>query len=500
MTTSRKPESFVELREQPPPKPASPTGSSAVGDRQAGARKSVAMIVCHGMGQQVPFETIDNVARILRRADIERGAPAADIEVITRFVDLGIGKPVGRAEIALKHDDADIDVHIYEAYWAPLTAGRISLRQVIAFLLEGAFCGLRTCNQTFLRWMFGGWQEFPVTHRAFWKLLVALAFVLSLVAMNAAIVAVVASRGLGHDPGGWPQPALLDAMTADFVLVVIAWLCAGLALAVAYAEHQRIGENDIGWDRASLPVRLGTGLTGVLVWAAIAVTIFAGALLCIELVRAAAGWTTLLAWACTRATSPACRLVPFSNALLVIVWALVVIASWLIRKLLVEYVGDVVAYVNAHEASEFHDIRDAIQKTAHDIGAAVYALQRDDRAGPQYSRVVVAGHSLGSVVAYDMLNRLLLEDSWRAHPNVLARTGSLVTFGSPLDKTAFIFRSQKPIEAEVREALAAGIQPLVADRKYRETLSWTNLWAKPDWISGNLIYYDTHPPVAAWCV
>ncbi len=458
------------------------------------------MIVCHGMGQQVPFETIDNVARILRRADISRGAPPADVEVVTRFVDLGIGKPVARAEITLQHGDADIDVHIYEAYWAPLTAGKISLRQVIGFLLDAAICGLRTCNQTFLRWMFEAWQEFPVTHRAFWKLLVALAVVLSLVVMNATIMAVVASRALGHDGGGWPQPQLLGAMTADFVVVVIAWLCAGLALATAYATHQRIGENTIGWDRRSMHVRMGTGLTGVLVWIAIVATIVGGLLLCVDLVGAVAGWTTLWSWACRKDVVKACELASPSIGLLIAVWAMVVVLSYAIRKVLVEYVGDVVAYVNAHEVSEFHDIRDAIQKTAHDIGAAVYGLRRDDGVGSQYSRVVVAGHSLGSVVAYDMLNRLLLEDSWRPHPNVLARTASLVTFGSPLDKTAFIFRSQKPVEAEVREALAAGIQPLIAGTKYRETLSWTNLWSKPDWISGNLIYYDKNPPAAAWDV
>jgi pimeloyl-ACP methyl ester carboxylesterase len=183
------------------------------------------------------------------------------------------------------------------------------------------------------------------------------------------------------------------------------------------------------------------------------------------------------------------------------VWPLVLLVSHFIRKFMVDYLGDVVAYVNAHEVSEFYEVRQAIQKVGHDIGAAVYALR--DPADPQqpfYSRVVMVGHSLGSVLAYDTLDRLLLEDSWRAQPDVLARTAALVTFGSPLDKTAFIFRSQKPVEAEVREALAAGMQPLIAEEKYRLPLKWFNLWSGQDWISGSLSYYDRNPPVEAWKV
>jgi hypothetical protein len=216
--------------------------------------------------------------------------------------------------------------------------------------------------------------------------------------------------------------------------------------------------------------------------------------------RAAEG-TSALILICSWLPGVRCRPISIPNWGIVSIWSLVLLLSYVIRSFMIEYVGDVVAYVNAHEASEFHDIREAIRKVAHDLCAAVYALRRpDDDTAPLYSRIVMAGHSLGSVIAYDTLNRLLLEDSWKPHPDVLTRTAALVTFGSPLDKTAFIFRSQKPVEAEVREALAAGVQPLIAEAGYRRPLKWFNLWSAQDWISGRLRYYDENPPVAAWQV
>src|SRR5213080_2751829 len=60
---------------------------------------------------------------------------------------------------------------------------------------------------------------------------------------------------------------------------------------------------------------------------------------------------------------------------------------------------------------------------------------------PGYSRVVVVGHSLGSVLAYDTLNALINEDQVCAKQRgVVSKTRALITFGSPLDKTAFMFR------------------------------------------------------------
>jgi len=90
-------------------------------------------------------------------------------------------------------------------------------------------------------------------------------------------------------------------------------------------------------------------------------------------------------------------------------------------------------------------------------------------------------------------------------PNdAVARTRALITFGSPLDKAAFIFRAQFNARyengAEFREMLACAIQPLDhrlqisfrprgdATRAALESISGSPL----DIISGDLVYFD-HP-------
>jgi hypothetical protein len=496
---STKPPGFVSLGE-----PRALAGEAALAQAAGpaeGARRTVALIVCHGMGQQVPFETIDAVARVLRRAQLRLGGGTAAPNVTTRIVDIGLDKPVGRAEIAL--NDAKlgaVDVHVYEAYWAPLTAGKVGLRHVVGFLLGAGVSGIRAAPHAFLRWMFNGWQEFPPSIKALFELLVAIAFVASLIVMNATIAAVVASRSIGRESVSWPSAELLDVLTIDFGVVLLFWALAGIALGAAYLFHEHIDEDQLGWNRDLLRVKTGIGLAKILVWLGIAATIVVGTALVWDLSWRASGSSALLC-ICSWLPGARCNLIGIPNWGIVSIWGLVLLLSYVIRSFMIEYVGDVVAYVNAHEASEFHDIREAIRKVAHDLGAAIYALRRPDNdAVPLYSRIVMAGHSLGSVIAYDTLNRLLLEDSWQRQPDVLRRTAALVTFGSPLDKTAFIFRSQKPVEAEVREALAAGVQPLIADAGYRQPIKWFNLWSTQDWISGRLRYYDENPPVTAWQV
>jgi len=115
--------------------------------------------------------------------------------------------------------------------------------------------------------------------------------------------------------------------------------------------------------------------------------------------------------------------------------------------------------------------------------------------------VIVVGHSLGSVIAYDALNMLILEDESirqstptkeSARPlDVVRRTPLFLTFGSPLDKTAFIFAVQARGTSEAREALAGSVQPLIQSYERRPS-RWINVWSPWDVISGPLDLYD--PP------
>ena len=71
--------------------------------------------------------------------------------------------------------------------------------------------------------------------------------------------------------------------------------------------------------------------------------------------------------------------------------------------------------------------------------------------------------------------------------DVPRRTRALVTFGSPLDKTAFLFRAQSEF-SDVREAMAAAAQPLITG--YANRPIWINVFASGDPIGGRLDHDD----------
>jgi len=91
---------------------------------------------------------------------------------------------------------------------------------------------------------------------------------------------------------------------------------------------------------------------------------------------------------------------------------------------------------------------------------------------------------------YDIFNRLIIDeqvDAEHAPRDIARRTRLLLTFGSPLDKTAFLF-GVLGRRAEAREALAAAVQPLIANQSIRPR--WINIHSPWDLISGSLDFYD----------
>jgi hypothetical protein len=380
--------------------------SLPIGGAQA-RRASIAVIVCHGMGEQVPFETLNAVAEALwsRQSDAPMDASNARV----RYVAFG-EEWLPRVELTLRHRAADagsgdghgadaggrFDAHLYEVYWAPLTEGKVTARDAIAFLLGAGARGIRYCVRgSFDRWIFGRRVTFRLPRRGALQLGVALgAFVALLAAFIGVAAATVAELVRFLHSGPLPPPPWWLSSVPD------AWMLGGLA--------------------------------------------------CALLVFAALRW------------------------------------------FLVQSVGDVAAYISAHRASRFAEIRREIQDAARRVARNVYAA-RDESGAPSYAHVLLVGHSLGSVIAYDMLNDSINRDlASRAAQgmalDVARRTKLLLTLGSPLDKTAFLFRTQKD-HAPLREALAAAAQPMIVDYANRPA-RWINIWSPFDWICGSLEYYD----------
>jgi hypothetical protein len=177
-------------------------------------------------------------------------------------------------------------------------------------------------------------------------------------------------------------------------------------------------------------------------------------------------------------------------------WLAIIAEAFLARYFIVEFVGDVAAYVSPYKDSKFDQVRHDIRAIGLTVGKVIYGFGTPQVTIPQYRKIVIVGHSLGSVLAYDTFNALINADSVCGEADrreVVKRTRALITFGSPLDKTAFIFRMQaKNHQDWIREQMAASVQPLIVNYKdYRpDTFAWVNIWSPMDIVSGELNYYD----------
>lgn len=138
-------------------------------------------------------------------------------------------------------------------------------------------------------------------------------------------------------------------------------------------------------------------------------------------------------------------------------------------------------------ARPLNALREQIKNCTFGAADAIYRASGGENSTPLYDRIVIVAHSLGSVVAYNVLNILLRTDLPRGGQiDVAGRPNALITFGSPLDKIAFLF-SQQHI-SETQEALAATIQPLLHEPSWRP--HWINIYGRNDILGARLDYFD----------
>lgn len=449
----------------------------------------MAIIVNHGMGQQVPYETIDGVAQAVWRGVREPQSGVTSPRSLIRRVRLGtqgkddVETELVRAEIQIQHEQKTFDVHIYEAYWAPLTEGKVALKDVMTFLFDAGWNGfMNTEAGTFRRWMFGGEQRFKLAKL---RLMLILSFLMLQVFIVSALLLATSGSYISPDQLGRYRIQL----TSDLVIVALALdlIASGtLLLPYFYRRARR---------RTSTPAWLSlTGWTLLVIGVAtLDLTVCSVPFQLLGFHPERSLWPGVDAWALSLFRGSALT----TYLLWLLILGVLYTAGYAVKWFLVEYVGDVVAYIAAHTVSKFYDLRQQIWQTAMKVSRAVYRAQahhKVDTAAPEflYEKIIMVGHSLGSVIGYDVLNGLLLEEVFSDHPlHVANRTRMFLTFGSPLDKTAFLFRTQADMGSPVREVAAAAVQPMIQDYGNRPP-EWVNLYSKSDIISGHLDFYD--PP------
>jgi hypothetical protein len=540
------PESFDSF-----PTTAAAQSDSAVPPRRVLAEAEIeqrAVWIVHGMGQQIPFETLDSLTEGLLRA-AARDPLNQNLVPTARSVRIG-DQEIQRVELRIhRKDKQPVDVHLYEAYWAPLTEGVAKLRDVISFLLDGGGRGILNSVKTFKRAMFGGICDFKIQKRVPFYIVMILFLLVSLAFINAVILAASAKKlqilgsSLAILAPQWP---FLTAVAGTLSAVAITY---GAALYIAMMRQSpdlpRAVKSLLSYSSwlgtilALLSILSGAALMFLIVWnhwkpgwlinlhrvrlqaastlwIILAITIIAlGAFVRARTRSAGArieqnsALNPLIFAACflhvAAVASPfvlSCWLFappPFSLRLLHFlsktwwVWPFLIFLSSQIRTLLVEYVGDVAIYITPNKLDRFNDVRQKIKEVARQSASAVYLSQGKDGIHFQYEKIAIIGHSLGSVIAYDTLNQLINDDRLSGRKlRVPERTTLFETFGSPLNKIAFLFTIQGTDSFQIREQLAESVQPLITDYSDYRIFPWINVRSPHDIISGEVYLYD-------WC-
>jgi hypothetical protein len=492
----------------------------------------VAVFCVHGMGQQMRFTTLEQVARGIRRLATVTQQRAASYVIDSHLRQrLEMTVEVNRATSAVK-----TELHVYEGYWAPVTEGQVSLPDVMSFLTGAAWNSLilrLSGFSPFRRWMFGKFNEFAVPLASFFHIAITLFVVLLLLVLNAG--AVLLTYGALNSASG--LPSWLNKAFIDFTTFVLSWLSIAVTFIVLFwlALLQRkilwrlkaapsiwigrglgilsigLGIFLFGWispwgltcrgllivlgvavallffwspkDRESpskSPLWIGYTLTlDVLFWLWLGAFVLTG--LCLAL---------LLAWGqVDRTLWDRLPSIPTSQNLWLI-WPPILVVTGIVRRLLVQYIGDVAAYVSPHRLDRFRKIREEIRDEAVSVLRHIYTQK-------EYERIIVVGHSLGSVIAYDALNIVLAEAELRGeHFDLIDRTKLFLTFGSPLDKVAFVFAQRGDAHSEARGRLAEVRQPLIKSYDPFRKIPWVNVYAKRDIIGAPLNFFDEESPPA----
>lgn len=549
-------------------------------DAAPGSARRTAILIAHGMGQQSKFDTLDQVAEGLDPADA--------VDKIARNVRIG-DQGLSRIEMAdFPVENERGEVHLYEAYWAPLTEGVIKVPEVIGFLKNAAWNGIVNARRPFKRWLFNAYQQpsgGPPGPRTAIYLVLALLVLISLIFMNSIIVGI-ASANVLTQLGGAGSKWLRDPEIADDLTLIALMLCAifGVFSATIFASgKQKARPNSLPivsrasfayffWVLSATIASAATMMVSIAYHRSLVthpdwfmklpieriaavfavagiVTLVAGAailLVAALTAKSSRGLIVLLALGAVLAavslfyaathqggsvypkTAAASDLPtdaafsgtsvfmllrsfaePFEKSAFgayfhfigwlserwIGVWALLLFLSNKVRRFLVQYLGDVTIYITPQSLDRFNDVREKIKDCVLKVASAVYRA-KDGDGNFLYDRVIIIGHSLGSVIVYDTLNKLLNMDEYvDGSLKVAERTPRLITFGSPLDKTAYLFaRNVQRVGHPMRAALAATVQPLIAFAGVRQQIEWKNVWSPLDIISGELNFYDAPPP------
>ncbi|CAN5403792.1 hypothetical protein BH10BAC5_BH10BAC5_07850 [soil metagenome] len=449
------------------------------------------------MGQQVKFETLSAIAEIIQKD--ERIKPEGIITSIrnnknTNNIDIPV---IEMSDVEGPGSNKNID--LFEVYWAPLTEGMIKAREITAFLFQNGlkFLPSLLTSSVFKRYIFNKLQEFRITHFGTFALIAGVlsmisGIILLYLATGFVFLNKVVKFFLNAESS---HPEIYSVIFQDVksffipIILISAALIAAASIKKIFIRLAKMTPKRTFLSSAALSLSIIVFIVFVLVTDVkiIADLLDIHFILLDNIFRFLVNIPRLLS-----------HLLPGLNGTAMLTLKLLFFISILgiilfLRNVYIQFLGDVVIYVSSHTLNRFEEIRSKIKDAGKQVFNYVFSLSKvqTDQTIPDqkcYDKIIVIGHSLGSVIAYDCLNGVYKKDD-KIDTEYVNRTQALITFGSPLNKTAFLFRKQLNRFSELRERLALEKQPLVKEYIFRPA-KWINIYSRMDIISGKLKFYD----------
>jgi len=471
------------------------------------AKARTAILVVHGIGEQNPYETLDQFGRnLMRYLSFEGGIDDLQIEA-----DRYDHNDSTEARIRLSTQNFGPDpntkglIDIYEYYWAPQTEDKISYLETLSWLIKTTLTPIRLFNEN-MREMTNGESQHASDQpdendeqltkgEIFLREIrrIVLIYVPLLFALGGLLYLVPQTIKLPATVKG-----IFDSWTKTHTVAKgIMTFCFVCALALNLVVIKQAWEAWLRRKRQQ-PVMV------VRNW------IWQVFLLGVLFLAAGIGVGYVWSVDLSKYFEPLRQV----NVLLFLVAAGF---ARLVQFFFASFIGDVAVYTNANAKAKNFLVRRAI--LAGSTNAVIRLLQEKNvaQANDPYDQVIVAGHSLGSVIAYDTLNQLLnkrysredqivgyVPSKTKVTQDELNKVLGLITFGCPLDKVHYFFRENVPAHQAIRAQL---LQFLQSFRKtpsnydyglYRlqrydagglNSVLWLNAWSKQDPVSGALHFY-----------
>jgi hypothetical protein len=192
---------------------------------------------------------------------------------------------------------------------------------------------------------------------------------------------------------------------------------------------------------------------------ALTVLVLAGVALCVSRF-APTVWHDITGWIVRWIVAP----LSFVNGTAVVSYLALATLLYFVKMFLTSAIGGLAVYLGADELSKNYAARalilDQCSEALKDLLRDHDDLKSRDAPSKRYDRVLIAAHSLGSVISYDTLNRLLVQnEAGTLDSTDLPRLKGMLTFGCPLNKVMYFFRTRTSQNTTILQRILFVLHP-----------------------------------------